>query len=97
MLGCGTCRKNGKILYTIDEITGLINACADYAPFQERAGFGVKEREEKIQDRSFAAGVSREVIQKGAEMLGMPLDEIITETILGMRNAAEEIGLKGNL
>ncbi|NLL50906.1 MAG: hydrolase, partial [Eubacteriaceae bacterium] len=57
----------------------------------------LKSVKKKFKDRSFAAGVNREVIQKGAEMLGMPLDEIITETILGMRNAAEEIGLKGNL
>ncbi len=49
----------------------------------------------KWKDRKFAAGVNREVIEKGAGMLGVPLDEVITDTILGMRTAAREIGLAG--
>lgn len=89
--------KMEKILYTIDEITGLINACAIMRPSKSVLDLELKSVKKKFKNRSFAAGVNREVIQKGAEMLGMPLDEIITETILGMRNAAEEIGLKGNL
>lgn len=89
--------KMEKILYTIDEITGLINACAIMRPSKSVLDLELKSVKKKFKDRSFAAGVNREVIQKGAEMLDMPLDEIITETILGMRSAAEEIGLKGNL
>jgi len=49
----------------------------------------------KWKDKSFAAGVNRGVIQKGAEMLGMDLSDLFAETIAGMRQVAEEIGLKG--
>jgi predicted hydrolase (HD superfamily) len=51
----------------------------------------------KWNDRKFAAGVNREVIEKGAAMLGVNLDDLITDCIMGMRNVAAEIGLKGNL
>jgi predicted hydrolase (HD superfamily) len=50
----------------------------------------------KWKDKRFAAGVNREVIEKGAAMLGADLDGLIAETILGMRGAAKEIGLEGN-
>jgi predicted hydrolase (HD superfamily) len=49
----------------------------------------------KWNDKKFAAGVNREVIEKGAEMLGMKLDDLITDCIMGMREVAEEIGLRG--
>ena len=51
----------------------------------------------KWNDKKFAAGVNREVIEKGAAMLGVDLDDLITDCIMGMREAAEEIGLKGGL
>jgi predicted hydrolase (HD superfamily) len=51
----------------------------------------------KWKDKSFAAGVNREIILKGVELLGMELDQVIQETINGMRPVAAEIGLKGNL
>ena len=51
----------------------------------------------KFKDKSFAAGVDREVIKKGAEFLGMELSDLMTEVIRGMQPAAEVIGLKGNL
>ena len=57
----------------------------------------VKSVRKKIQTASFAAGVNREVILKGCEMLGMDLNDIILETIAGMRKVAAEIGLQGNL
>ena len=47
--------------------------------------------------KQFAAGVDRSIIEKGAEMLGVELSELITDTIMGMREVAEEIGLKGNV
>lgn len=50
-----------------------------------------------MESKSFAAGVNREVIQNGVEMLEMELNDVITETIKGMRKVAEELGLKGNL
>jgi predicted hydrolase (HD superfamily) len=57
----------------------------------------VKSVKKKFKTKSFAAGVDREIILKGCEMLGMTLDEVIGETIEGMRKKAEEIGLKGEL
>jgi len=86
-----------KVLYTIDELTGLINACAIMRPSRSVLDLELKSVKKKYKDRKFAAGVNREVIEKGAAMLGMDLDEVITETIMGMREVAEAIGLKGEL
>jgi predicted hydrolase (HD superfamily) len=56
----------------------------------------VKSVRKKWKDKRFAAGVDREIIQKGADMLGVELSELIEDTIMGMREVAEEIGLKGS-
>ena len=53
----------------------------------------LKSVKKKYKDKRFAAGVNRQVIEDGAQMLGMPLDEVITETILGMREVHDQIGL----
>jgi predicted hydrolase (HD superfamily) len=55
-----------------------------------------KSVKKKWKDKSFAAGVNRAVIQKGADMLGVELGEIIGDVIMGMREVADEIGLRGN-
>jgi putative nucleotidyltransferase with HDIG domain len=86
-----------KVLYTIDELTGLINACAIMRPSKSVLDLELKSVMKKYKDRRFAAGVNREVIEKGAAMLDMDLDYVITETIVGMREVAEAIGLKGEL
>ena len=86
-----------KVLYTIDELTGLINACAIMRPSKSVLDLELKSVMKKYKDHRFAAGVNREVIEKGAAMLNMDLDYVITETILGMREVAEAIGLKGEL
>ena len=86
-----------KVLYTIDELTGLINAACLMRPSKSVLDIELKSVKKKYKTPSFAAGVNREVIEKGAETLGVPLDEIITETIAGMRKVAEVIGLKGEL
>lgn len=86
-----------KVLYTVDELTGLINAACLMRPSKSVLDIEVKSVKKKFKDKRFAAGVNREVILKGCEMLGMTLDEVIGETIEGMRENAEEIGLKGNL
>ncbi|MEN6388210.1 MAG: hydrolase, partial [Candidatus Cryosericum sp.] len=86
-----------KVLYTIDELTGLINATAIMRPSKSVLDLELKSVKKKYKDRSFAAGVNREVIEKGAAMLGMNLDDVITETIAGMRDVADAIGLRGNL
>ncbi len=56
-----------------------------------------KSVKKKWKDKRFAAGVNREIIEKGAGMLNIEIGELITETIMGMRTVAEEIGLKGNI
>ena len=57
----------------------------------------VKSVKKKFKDKSFAAGVNRDTVRSGCEMLGMELDTVIQETIEGMKEKAQEIGLKGNL
>jgi len=86
-----------KVLFTIDELTGLITACAIMRPSRSVLDLELKSVKKKYKDRRFAAGVNREVIEQGAAMLNMDLDYVITETILGMREVAEVIGLKGEL
>ena len=86
-----------KILYTIDELTGLITATALLRPSRSVLDLEVKSVKKKWGQKGFAAGVDRSIIEKGAEMLGMELSYIIDETIKGMRKVADEIGLKGNI
>ncbi len=86
-----------KILFTIDELTGLIAATAMLRPSKSVLDLELKSVKKKWKQKSFAAGVNREVIEQGARMLDMELDYIIGETIKGMQNAAESIGLKGEL
>jgi len=89
--------KMEKVLYTIDELTGLIAATAIMRPSRSILDMEVKSVKKKWKQKSFAAGVNREVIEEGAALLGMEMDTIIEETINGMKKAAEEIGLKGSL
>lgn len=84
-------------LYTVDELTGLINAVCLMRPSKSVLDLEVKSVKKKFKDKSFAAGVDRDTIRSGCEMLGMELDTVIRETISGMRENAEAIGLKGNL
>lgn len=89
--------KMEKVLFATDELTGLITAAALLRPSRSVLDLEVKSVKKKWKDKRFAAGVDRDVIEKGVELLNMDLDYIIDETIKGMRKAAEEIGLKGNL
>ncbi|HOS69429.1 MAG TPA: HDIG domain-containing protein [Bacillota bacterium] len=89
--------KMEKVLYTIDELTGLIAATAIMRPSRSILDMEVKSVKKKWKQKSFAAGVNREVIEEGAALLGMEMDTIIGETIDGMKKAAEQIGLKGSL
>ncbi|AEE90900.1 Metal dependent phosphohydrolase [Tepidanaerobacter acetatoxydans Re1] len=89
--------KMEKVLYTIDELTGLITATALLRPSKSVLDLKTKSVKKKWNQKSFAAGVNREVIEKGIELLGLERDFIIDETIKGMQKVAEEIGLKGNL
>jgi predicted hydrolase (HD superfamily) len=74
-----------KILYAIDELTGLIWAAALMRPSKSVMDMELKSVKKKFKDKSFAAGCSREVIAQGAELLGWTLDDLISETILAMR------------
>ena len=85
-----------KTLYASDELTGLVAAAALVRPSKSVMDMKAKSVKKKWKDKKFAAGVNREVIEKGADMLGIELGELITETIMGMRATAEEIGLKGS-
>lgn len=86
-----------KVLFTVDELTGLINALCLMRPSKSVLDLEVKSVKKKFKDKSFAAGVNRDTIRSGCEMLGMELDDVIRETIEGMKEKAAEIGLKGNL
>jgi predicted hydrolase (HD superfamily) len=82
-----------KVLYTIDELTGLITAAALMRPSRSVMDIELSSVKKKFKDKKFAAGVNREVVTNGAALVGMPLDEVITETINGMRDVATDIGL----
>lgn len=86
-----------KVLYAIDELTGLIVATALVRPSKSLMDLKAKSVKKKWKDKAFAAGANRDVIQKGAEMLGMELSELITDVIMGMREVADELGLRGNI
>ena len=89
--------KMEKVLFTVDELTGLINALCLMRPSKSVLDLEVKSVKKKFKDKSFAAGVNRDTIRTGCEMLGMELDDVIRETIEGMKENAEALGLKGNL
>lgn len=79
-----------KVLYATDELTGLIGAVALMRPSRSVMDLEVKSVMKKFKTPSFAAGCSREVIQRGAEMLGWTLEELIEKTILAMRAVEAE-------
>ena len=86
-----------KILYTTDELTGLITATALMRPSKSILDMEVKSVKNKWKDKRFAAGVNREVIEEGTKKLGIELPALIQDTIFGMREVAEQIGLKGTI
>ncbi len=82
-----------KVLYTVDEMSGLINAAAILRPSHSVMDLEVKSVKKKFKDKKFAAGVNREVILDGCKRLGAELDEVIAECIAGMRENHEALGL----
>jgi putative nucleotidyltransferase with HDIG domain len=82
-----------KTLYAVDELVGFVTACALVRPSRSVMDLDVKSVQKKWKQKSFAASVNREVIEKGAAMLGVELSAMIQEVILGMRRVASEIGL----
>ncbi len=86
-----------KTLYAIDELTGLVTATALVRPSRSVLDIEVSSVKKKWKDKRFAAGVNREVIEKGAAMLGVDVWSLVADTIEGMKTVAADIGLKGNL
>ncbi len=85
-------RQMEKILYTIDELTGLVYATALMRP-EKMEGMSVKSVKKKWKDKRFAAGVNRELIEKGSEMCGIEIPELIETTIAAMSKVSKAIGL----
>lgn len=85
-----------KVLFAIDELTGLVTTSALVRPSKSVMDMTAKSVKKKWKDKRFAAGVDRAIIQQGADMLGVDLGGLIDDTIMGMRDVAAEIGLKGD-
>ncbi len=82
-----------KTLFAMDELTGLVTTSALVRPSKSIMDMEARSVKKKWKDKRFAAGVDRAIIEKGAEMLGVTLDELITDCIMGMREAAPALGL----
>ena len=80
-----------KILFAVDELTGLIWAAANMRPSHSTKDMEVSSLKKKFKDKKFAAGCSRETISKGAEQLGWELNDLLEKTILAMREAEDII------
>ncbi|HOO62813.1 MAG TPA: HDIG domain-containing protein [Synergistaceae bacterium] len=84
-----------KVLYGVDELTGFVTAVALVRPSKSLQDLQVKSVKKKWKDKAFARGVDRDVIQKGADLLGIPMEELIQDVICALRPVEKEIGLGG--
>ena len=80
-----------KVLFAVDELTGLIGAAARMRPSKSCGDMEVSSLKKKFKDKKFAAGCSRDVIKQGAEILGWSLDEVLDKTILAMRRCEASV------
>lgn len=80
-----------KILFATDELTGLIGAAALMRPSKSAKDMELKSLKKKFKDKKFAAGCDRNIIRKGAELLGWEIDDLLWETILAMRVAEDVV------
>ena len=80
-----------KVLFAVDELTGLIGAAALMRPSKSVADMELKSLKKKFKDKKFAAGCSREIIAQGAELLGWDLDELLNQTLSAMRDEESAI------
>lgn len=80
-----------KVLYAVDELSGLIGAVALMRPSKSVQDMEVKSLKKKFKDKHFAAGCSRDVIQQGADMLGWDLNKLFEQSILAMRSCEETV------
>ena len=80
-----------KIMFAVDELTGLIGAAARMRPSKSVMDMELSSLKKKFKDKKFAAGCSRDVIREGAERLGWTLDETLEKTILAMRSCEAKV------
>lgn len=80
-----------KVLYAVDELTGLIGAAVLMRPSKSSKDLELKSMKKKFKDKKFAAGCSRDVIATGADMLGWSLDDLMDKTILAMRDCEDKV------
>ena len=80
-----------KVLYAVDELSGLNGAAALMRPSKSVQDMEVKSLKKKFKDKHFAAGCSRDVIQQGADMLGWDLNKLFEQSILAMRSCEETV------
>ena len=80
-----------KILYTTDELTGIIFAAAKMRPSKSTKDMELPSLKKKFKDKKFAAGCSRDIIRNGAEMLGWEMDEVLGETLNAMKESEDQI------
>ena len=80
-----------KVMFAVDELTGLIGAAARMRPSKSVMDMELSSLKKKFKDKKFAAGCSRDVIKDGADMLGWTLDEVLDKTILAMRSCEASI------
>ena len=78
-------------MFAVDELTGLIGACALMRPSKSCKDMEVSSLKKKFKDKKFAAGCSRDVITKGAGLLGWELPELFEKTILAMRSCEDSV------
>lgn len=80
-----------KVLFAVDELTGLISAVAIMRPSRSLEDLELASVKKKFKDKKFAAGCSRDVIRSGADMLGWTLDDLIARTIVAMRESGAQL------
>ena len=83
-----------KVLFAVDELTGLIGAAARMRPSKSVMDMELSSLKKKFKDKKFAAGCSRETIQQGAERLGWSLDELLDKTIMAMRSCESQVAVE---
>jgi putative nucleotidyltransferase with HDIG domain len=95
---CGVARQSAleHTLFACDELAGFLTACSLIRPSKSILDLEVSSVKKRLKDKAFARGVNREDVVKGAEELGLPLDEHIANCIAAMRAAADSLGLAGS-
>lgn len=84
-----------RSLFSVDELSGFVTACVYVRPSRSIKDLEVKSVTKKLKTAAFAAGVNREDVAKGADLMGMPLPELISQVIEAMKGQAEALGLAG--